>query len=243
MARSCTICIHPQRDAIDDAIRTAEPHQAIAARFGVTRDSVRRHALSHLGESAPVKRTAIAPSAVTRAVFKRAQGQNIPADERADYQARFLAAFRTHGIITRACDEIGVDRETVRGWEEHDESFSPQYASAKEAVNDIYREAARKRAIDGTESFVVNQGKLVYDPETGQPLIERKYSDALLQFVMKAKMPEFREKPQIDITSNGQTVGQGVTLDQLAALMTRAQQDVRQWQGAAQYDSDDLGPT
>ena len=48
MPRRCTICAHPQREEIEEAILNGVPYSAISRRFNVGRDSVRRHAKSHL---------------------------------------------------------------------------------------------------------------------------------------------------------------------------------------------------
>ena len=44
----CTICNHPARPQIDLAIATGLSKQAVAERFGVSRDAVWRHAQAHL---------------------------------------------------------------------------------------------------------------------------------------------------------------------------------------------------
>ena len=51
MPRSCSICTHPQRDAIDAALVAAQPNRRIAAECGVNEASVRRHAAAHLPRS------------------------------------------------------------------------------------------------------------------------------------------------------------------------------------------------
>ena len=48
MARSCSVCSHPKRDEIDQALVRGEPIRAIARRFGLSKDSIRRHAQNHL---------------------------------------------------------------------------------------------------------------------------------------------------------------------------------------------------
>jgi len=48
MARVCTICDHPERDSIDACLTCGESMRAIAARFGVGSESVRRHRNRHL---------------------------------------------------------------------------------------------------------------------------------------------------------------------------------------------------
>lgn len=47
--RPCTVCEHPDRDAIDDDIRCGRRYRAIASRYGLaSHENVRRHAHSHL---------------------------------------------------------------------------------------------------------------------------------------------------------------------------------------------------
>jgi hypothetical protein len=48
MPRVCTICIHDQRLAIDQALITQEPIRKIAARFGTSPSALTRHKAEHL---------------------------------------------------------------------------------------------------------------------------------------------------------------------------------------------------
>jgi len=48
MPRKCTICAHPKRAEIDQAIVDGVPYRAIACRYGVGREAVRRHAKNHV---------------------------------------------------------------------------------------------------------------------------------------------------------------------------------------------------
>ena len=43
MPRTCSICIHPQRAAIDSALVASEPYRRIALRFATSPDAVNRH--------------------------------------------------------------------------------------------------------------------------------------------------------------------------------------------------------
>jgi hypothetical protein len=54
--QSCTICEHPDREAIEAALEEGEAGRAIARRFQLTEASMRRHRTNHLGiahEDAP----------------------------------------------------------------------------------------------------------------------------------------------------------------------------------------------
>jgi len=241
MPRQCTICSHPQRNVINEAIRTGIAHTVIARDYQVTRDSVRRHAKSHLALTPKTKRPSLA-SPVIHAPTKRPQGVNIPDDLREQIQQDFLDAFVLHGIITRACQEVGIHRSILRRWEEHDEAFALAYNLAKEKVNDLYRDEARRRAVEGVETYVVSQGKVVFvegEDKRPVPLIERKYSDTMLQFIMKARMPEYREKSQVDVTSNGMTVGQSnVTPEVIASMQERILAGLANWQQGHNYHDD-----
>jgi hypothetical protein len=48
MPMACSICTHPERQAIDRAVFAREPNRRIAAHFDVTEQAVRRHKSDHL---------------------------------------------------------------------------------------------------------------------------------------------------------------------------------------------------
>jgi hypothetical protein len=53
---------------------------------------------------------------------------------------------------------------------------------------DRLREEAWRRAVDGVSEPLVSAGKLVHDDD-GQPIMVKRYSDSLLQVLMKAHQP------------------------------------------------------
>jgi FixJ family two-component response regulator len=48
MPRSCTICEHTDRDAIEDAFIAGAPKRRIASQYGVSERAVRYHLREHL---------------------------------------------------------------------------------------------------------------------------------------------------------------------------------------------------
>ena len=48
MTRTCTVCGHPQRHAIEKLIVGGTPNRRIATQFGLSEAAVRRHAAEHL---------------------------------------------------------------------------------------------------------------------------------------------------------------------------------------------------
>src|SRR5450756_397126 len=48
MPRACTVCVHPEREAIDAALVSGTAYTVIARTYEVGREAVRRHANRHL---------------------------------------------------------------------------------------------------------------------------------------------------------------------------------------------------
>ncbi len=48
MPRVCTVCAHPEREAIDAALVSGEPMRGIARRFAVSEDALNRHRRDHI---------------------------------------------------------------------------------------------------------------------------------------------------------------------------------------------------
>ena len=48
MPRTCTICLHPEKPAINAALVAGEPYRVIAQRFAASADAVYRHKVEHL---------------------------------------------------------------------------------------------------------------------------------------------------------------------------------------------------
>ncbi|MFC2094973.1 hypothetical protein ACFLSW_00840 [Candidatus Bipolaricaulota bacterium] len=50
MPRKCTVCVHPDRDSIDDAILTGTSLRDIARQWCVSKDAIKRHADNHIAK-------------------------------------------------------------------------------------------------------------------------------------------------------------------------------------------------
>ena len=48
MPRRCTVCDHPERHGIDEALVTGAPYRSVAKRFGLSESAVYRHKTEHL---------------------------------------------------------------------------------------------------------------------------------------------------------------------------------------------------
>lgn len=51
MARTCTVCAHEKRAQIEAAIVARQPNRRIAAQFGLSATSIRRHTSEHISET------------------------------------------------------------------------------------------------------------------------------------------------------------------------------------------------
>ena len=132
---------------------------------------------------------------------KRRRGQRLTAAQREAAQETFLEHFAQSANLTASCRMAGIERTTVYGWQEHDETFSMRYQQAEAEANDVIRAAIFRRAIVGVDKPLHYQGRLVKD-ENGKLATVKEYSDTLLIFLAKARMPEFRDKQQVEVSGS-----------------------------------------
>lgn len=104
----------------------------------------------------------------------------------------FLAELERTGLVTRAADKALVTRTTVY----RRLSMDPEFKEAFETARERYREALIAEAefrARGYEVPVFHQGL-----ETGakKPV----YSERLLELLLKARVPEFRDRLQVEAT-------------------------------------------
>jgi hypothetical protein len=133
---------------------------------------------------------------------KRRQGQRMTAEERKQAQEVFLQSFALTANVRAACMKAGIDRSQIYRWQEHDQDFSFRFKQASEDANDMVRAELFRRAVQGYEKPLVSMGRVVLDENTKEPLKEKVYSDQLLALLAKARLPEFRDKQQIEANIN-----------------------------------------
>jgi hypothetical protein len=71
--KQCSICVHPDRAAIDQALATRDPYRNIAERFGVSAPALSRHRKKHLTAAMDAARKAEEGQAVATALDIRAE--------------------------------------------------------------------------------------------------------------------------------------------------------------------------
>lgn len=110
--------------------------------------------------------------------------------ERGEAQAKFLALFSETANITLSCKAAGVARSTMYVWLEKDVEFDFLYHQAEKAADDALEAEALRRAVEGVERRIPH----FYEGEVCGETIRTEYSDTLLIFLMKGRMPDkYRE--------------------------------------------------
>lgn len=123
----------------------------------------------------------------------------------AERRRLFLRCFALRGIVLDGCRAAGVSRGAVEHWRESSEWFDTMYHIAIEEAADRIEGEAFRRAVEGYDEPVIYQGMttVVIDKDTGEEkqLVVRKYSDTLLQTILKGARPEkYRENHKVEHT-------------------------------------------
>jgi hypothetical protein len=134
---------------------------------------------------------------VARANRSRTRKAPAPPQRRHRNNARaFLEAYAKCGNVSEACRETGFNRRVHYTRLASDEQYARDFADAQEQANDVLEAEARKRAVDGWDEPVFQGG--------AQVGVVHKYSDTLLQFLLKGDRPKkFREQHAIEHTGPG----------------------------------------
>jgi hypothetical protein len=107
-------------------------------------------------------------------------------------QVKFLEAYRHTGNVSRAAKLAEVSRQQHYEWL-NDAEYSKAFEDAHAEAVDILEGEARRRAVEGVEEKVFQQGR-----EVG---VVTKYSDKLLMFLLQGTKPEkFRTNHKVEVT-------------------------------------------
>lgn len=139
-------------------------------------------------------------------------------------QRAFLAAYCATASITKAAAAAKIDRGQHYEWLRAGTTYEELFADAAEVAAQTLEDEAVRRAHEGIDEPLVYQGEFTYpqvpvlDPETGEQLLDeetgepvtkrgdvplaiRKYSDTLLQFLLKGFRGEkYRDRGAVELT-------------------------------------------
>lgn len=80
--------------------------------------------------------------------------------------------------------------------------FAERMAACRMKFIELLEEEATRRAVEGDEVLVVQKGEVVFF--NGQPVVEKRKSDRLLEFLLKGAAPEkYRDGMNVNVTTTG----------------------------------------
>lgn len=127
----------------------------------------------------------------------------------------FLKELARHGVVSKACEVSGLARATAYCLRDTEAEFAQAWMDALAQAADGVEYEAHRRSVEGVEKLVFQKGIAVIDPRTGQPYVERAYSDTVLLARLKALKPDlYRER--MDIKT--EQVGGALEIDPNALL-------------------------
>src|SRR5215470_12552834 len=101
-------------------------------------------------------------------------------------QRHFIKALSETGSVSTAAALAGSSRTRVYELRKVNPAFAAAWEEAEEVAADRLENEARRRAVEGVPEPLVSAGKLVRDDD-GKPIMVRRYSDNLLQALMRAR--------------------------------------------------------
>lgn len=104
-------------------------------------------------------------------------------------RALFLQVLADTCSPKQACAVVGIARSSAYHHREKDLEFAAQWDAAVAEALDAVLEESYRRAVVGVNEPVVYQGDISKDAD-GKPVTVTKYSDRLLELLMKWRYPE-----------------------------------------------------
>ncbi len=160
-------------------------------------------------------------------------------EQRREAKEKFLAFLREDPTVSLAAEHININRDTAYAWRNKDSKFAKDWDNAIERTRDVARSSIYRRGIIGCDEKVVSMGQLVYEYEPvvdeegnqqlnergkplmrgGKPLLIRKYSDTLAMGYAKANLPEYKDKPQLNVHAQLNELAEKAKQELLADLL------------------------
>jgi hypothetical protein len=114
----------------------------------------------------------------------------VDGEESASWRETFLCALEASGNVSASARRAGVGRATAYRHRQAEPEFRSGWDQAIETAMDDLEAEARRRAVDGWDEPVFFKGEVCGHI--------RRYSDALIMFLLKAYRPEFRDNYRVE---------------------------------------------
>lgn len=153
---------------------------------------------------------------------------------RARTRETFLAALARTGNVSEAARKVGVHPTLPYAWRKEDPDFAVAWNAAVEIATDALEAEARRRGVEGWLEPVFR--------EKGQIGTIRRYSDRMLEILLKGHRTKFRENQKLEVSGPGGTPIHVVHEPDAAALAEAARILARQGQPAPDDEVDPAQP-
>jgi hypothetical protein len=110
--------------------------------------------------------------------------------------------------------KIGVSVATVRNHRKSDPVFNEMVEDAMEKFRMDLVAAAHKRGVKGLRRGLYYKGEPTVDAD-GKPVVEKHYSDKMLELLLKRYIPEFNPKEKVEVTEKVDFDIEGIDLSKL----------------------------
>jgi FAD/FMN-containing dehydrogenase len=114
-------------------------------------------------------------------------------------RAAFLRDLASHGVAREAARAADVPMSTLAWHRRRDPAFAAEWRDSVEQADSVLEREAVRRAVDGCARPVVQKGQIVRDSKTGQAVEIVEYSDRLMEVLLRARIPRFRERREVDV--------------------------------------------
>jgi len=102
----------------------------------------------------------------------------------------------TGGNVSRACQNLGIERRNVYRWVESNKEFAEAFERAQQLGLKRLEDEARRRAFEGVDKAITYQGEIT--------ATVKEYSDTLMIFLLKGGMPEkYKDQTRTEIVGDG----------------------------------------
>lgn len=122
-----------------------------------------------------------------------------------DLKDEYLAALERTGLYIAAADAVGIHHDTALEHRKKDPGFQRACDLAIERYRKWLIAAAERRAVHGIDEPVFQQGAYVGS--------KRVYSDRMLELLLKAKAPEFKDKVAVEQSGHVSTSNTNVNVN------------------------------
>ena len=147
-------------------------------------------------------------------------------------KAEVIDALYKHFTMAKVCEKTGYNLRRILTAADEDQEFAADLATAERHLSSVGEDELKRRAIFGVDSVVVANGRVVYQVVDGErrPMVETKYSDALLKTYLEAnRQDKFGKKLEVVTTHRGHIALPAFSSEMMQLLLADARGETVQF--------------